>query len=79
MQFRLGHSVVLLVLLLVGCTTADEIKRPEGKTRYIVSCGAAVGWNVCDRRANEVCPDGYRVISKDAGHNRKELVIECGK
>jgi hypothetical protein len=63
--------------LISACTTAEEIKRPSGKTQYIIGCGAAVGWNVCYSRANELCPEGYMDVSKNAGFSRKELIIEC--
>jgi hypothetical protein len=60
-----------------GCTTAEQIRRPNGDIEYVIGCGASAGWNVCYQRANEACPSGYNTISEDAGINRKELRISC--
>lgn len=70
--------VLILVLALVaGCTTTQEIRRPNGDVEYLIACGASLGWNICYERANEVCPNGYTTISEQAGFNRKELRIAC--
>lgn len=66
-----------LVLLLTGCTTDQVIRRPDGSRDYVIACGASLGWNICHRRANELCPTGYNTVSQDAGFNRKELTISC--
>lgn len=74
------HALIIvsaLIALLSSCTTAEEIRRPDGKTQYIIACGAALGWNICYDRANELCPQGYTDVHKAAGFNRKELTIEC--
>lgn len=68
---------IVALCLLAGCTTTQEIKRPAGGTEYLIACGAASGWNVCYKRANEVCPAGYETLSEQAGINRKELRIAC--
>lgn len=65
------------LLALTGCTTAQEIRRPDGSLEYQIACGAASGWNICYGRANELCPGGYETVSEDAGFNRKELRIAC--
>jgi hypothetical protein len=70
--------VLMLALALVaGCTTTQEIKRPNGAVEYLIACGASLGWNICYERANEVCPSGYTTLSEQAGVNRKELRIAC--
>ena len=63
--------------LLAACTTAEQIRRPDGSLEYVVACGAGLGWNICYSRANELCPYGYTTVSEDAGFNRKELRIAC--
>lgn len=50
---------------------------PDGSREYIIACGAGLGWNICHRRANELCPTGYNTLSQDGGFNRKELTIAC--
>ena len=64
-------------LLLVGCTTTQQINRPGGKKEFLIACGAGLGWNICYDKANELCPGGYTTLEKDAGFNRKELRISC--
>ena len=68
---------VVLVFVLAGCTTVEEIKRPGGVKQYNIACGAALGWHICYDKANELCPNGYTDVDKRAGFNRKELIIEC--
>ena len=68
---------VLLLAGLAGCTTVQRIDRPGGATEYLVACGASTGWNICYKKANEICPTWYNTLSQDAGFNRKELRISC--
>ena len=68
---------IVFCALTAGCTTVQEIRRPNGEIEYLIACGASTGWNVCYDKANEVCPDGYITLSEDAGFNRKELRIVC--
>ena len=70
-------AVLSAVTALAACTTAEAINRPDGSKDYVIACGAAVGWNICYSRANEVCPTGYKTTSQDGGFNRKELTISC--
>jgi len=65
------------LLALAGCTTTQEIRRPDGSVEYLVACGASLGWNICYEKANEICPSGYNTLSEDSGFNRKELRISC--
>ncbi len=70
-------GLLTTIILTVGCTTAEQIRRPNGDLEYVVGCGASLGWNVCYGRATELCPYGYDTISEQAGFNRKELRISC--
>lgn len=65
------------LLPLAGCTTVQQIKRPNGQKEYLIACGASLGWNICYNKANELCPKGYNTVSEHAGFNRKELKIVC--
>ena len=67
----------LLLVAITGCTTTQEIRRPDGTIEYLIACGASLGWNICYDKANEVCPSDYTTLSEDAGFNRKELRISC--
>ena len=64
-------------MFFVGCTTTQEIRRPDGSTEFLIACGASLGWNICYDKANEICPGGYKTLAEDAGFNRKELRISC--
>ncbi len=70
-------ATILALTLMAGCTTIQEIKRPNGEVEYLIACGASLGWNICYDRANQVCPTGYLTLSEQAGFNRKELRIAC--
>ena len=70
-------AVLYAAAALAACTTAEAINRPDGSKDYVIACGAAVGWNICYSRANEVCSTGYKTTSQDGGFNRKELTISC--
>jgi len=67
----------LLFLFSFGCTTTQEIRRPDGKKEFLIACGASLGWNICYEKANKICPDGYETLNEKAGFNRKELRIVC--
>lgn len=69
--------LTLALALIAGCTTTQEIRRPGGAVEYEIACGASTGWNICHKRANEVCPTGYNTLSQQGGFNRKELRISC--
>lgn len=68
---------LLTVLLFSGCTTTQEINRPDGTTEYLIACGASTGWNICYDRANKLCPNGYETLTEKGGFNRKEMRVSC--
>jgi hypothetical protein len=72
-------GLLIILAIFTGCTTAQQIRSPNGDMEYVIGCGAILGWNVCYNRANDVCPDGYTTLSEDQGFNRKELRIICPK
>jgi len=55
-------AVIGFTLFIMGCTTTQEIKRPDGQTEYLIACGASLGWNVCYKKANKICPTGYKYL-----------------
>lgn len=76
-MIRSVGALTTFLALMTACTTTQEIKRPDGRIEYLIACGAALGWNICYDRANELCPNGYETLAEDAGFNRKELRISC--
>ena len=70
-------TTLFTAILLAGCTTMQEIQRPDGSTEYLIACGASTGFNVCYEKANKVCPSGYETLDEKSGINRKEIRINC--
>ena len=75
---RLVFAIAMLVVA-AGCTNTQKIVRPGGEVEYLIACGASTGWDVCYRKANELCPEGYNTVSEKGGFNRKEMRIHCPK
>lgn len=71
------RSVIGVMFALGACTTVEEVRRPRGDTDFLIACGASTGWNICYRRANELCPTGWTTVRQDGGFNRKEMVVSC--
>lgn len=74
---RLRLAMACGVLLSAACATSQEIKRPGGDREFLIACGSGSGWDVCYRKANEVCPSGYSTLREEGGFSRKELHIAC--
>jgi hypothetical protein len=70
-------AAAIVVTATGGCTTTQEVRRPDGAIEFQIACGAALGWNICYDKANELCPTGYTTVMERAGFNRKELRIAC--
>lgn len=51
--------------MLAGCASAKQVKGPNGENAYLVQCGKAVQ-EACTRKSAEVCPNGYRMLERDA-------------
>jgi hypothetical protein len=65
---------VLATLALWGCTSADPIKLPNGKPGFVIACdGGANRWSSCYKRAAELCPAGYDLVTQN-GESRPMLV-----
>jgi hypothetical protein len=76
-----------ILILLVGCTSSNQIVLPNGEIGFTVDCGGtANSWSSCYEEAGEVCPIGYEILEQNEeriqigsspGINRM-LVISCG-
>lgn len=76
----LGIGVVLLVSMVVtGCTTVSRIYERDGREALLIECGAALSFSICHERALKECPSGYTTISETPGFNRKEIRIRCNE
>jgi hypothetical protein len=67
----------LILVVIVGCTTASKMYDQEGQEAVLVECGAAVSFSVCHKRALQECPQDYTTISEKAGFNWKKLRVRC--
>ena len=76
---KITLAVILTLSLIAGCTTLQEIKRPNGEVEYLIACRAAFGFSPCYDRANKLCPTGYITLSEQSDFNQKELRIACPK
>lgn len=57
--------MVFLSLLLCACATTTKIEY-QGKKATVVDCsGAMLDISVCDKKAKELCPKGYTVLSRE--------------
>jgi len=65
-QWSLGALAVVTALVSAGCSTTSE---PGERVYYLVACGGgATGVpNICYAKAEELCPNGYTILSEDYG------------
>jgi hypothetical protein len=71
-----AHMAPLLFLILAGCATTQEIRRLDRATEYSISCGY-FGWYICYSKADELCPERYKVLSESEGINGRQLRMAC--
>lgn len=77
----------LLILLITGCTTATEIRSPNGQKGFAIECKNMTS---CYAKAGEVCPSGYNLVDNDTRttgasvafnnaiiQSRSTVVVEC--
>jgi uncharacterized protein YceK len=59
------YGYLLLLALLTGCASVQQVKAPDGKDAYQVKCGNAVK-EKCAAKAAELCPRGYDLLDRVA-------------
>ncbi len=69
----------MILIALIGCTTANLIYEKDGKEALLIECGAAVSFSVCHDRAKQECPGGYTTLAERSGFNRKEIRVRCNE
>lgn len=61
----LGLSILTVLLTSCASNSNDQSQVPSNRHIYGVDCsGADVSISVCKDKAEKLCPDGYKVISK---------------
>jgi len=58
-------SCVTCLLVLGGCVSPQELKGPNGRTAYSMSCGSQL--DACYHKAKKVCPNGYDILDRASG------------
>ena len=82
----LKQSTLLVMLAaLTGCAIAQKTYTPDGREGYTITCGGALDWSYCERKAGEICrARGYEVLNRTEetdhlNHNNdnRTLLIAC--
>ncbi len=61
----LGLSILVVLLSSCASNSSDQSQVPSNRHIYGVDCsGAGVSISVCKDKAEKLCPDGFKVISK---------------
>jgi hypothetical protein len=73
--------IILSTIILSACISQTEIQLPDGGTGYNLDCsGTWMSWAECNVQANQMCPDGFTVISSNrekSNDNNRSMLIEC--
>ncbi len=56
---------LMLLVVLVGCASAQQVKGPNGADAYLVKCGN-LAKDKCTEKANDLCPHGYNSLDRNA-------------
>lgn len=78
---------LILMLILAGCTSAEETYMPDGRKGYAINCSShgiiVSGWSDCYAEAGNLCGQrGYDIVEKSTPplvgtENKRSLVIAC--
>ena len=71
-----AYAVALLSLVAAGCVSTQEIRRSGESAEYAISCGF-FNWQYCYDKANEICPERYKMLAHSEGMNGRQLRISC--
>ena len=76
--------IILLAFLVNGCATGpfsakSDITKSSTQGGLQVSCNSYKTWRDCENSANNQCPKGYEVLSKEENIVMQQRVmrIEC--
>ena len=67
MIFRPVYAPLLLVAVLVGCSTTSNDHTLDGSGNFTVHCNkSSLRWNECYNKAARLCGEnGYQIVSED--------------
>ena len=69
----------MLLIVLAGCASAEQVKGPNGEDAYLVQCGNAAK-GACTDKAAALCPHGYNLLDRKAnGYDDMTKVGNMGK
>ncbi len=72
-----------LMVSLAGCNAlginTSNTKKSESRELTDITCSGFVGWETCYAKAAEMCPKGYKVLTKDESliTQRRIMRVEC--
>ncbi len=72
-----------LMVSLAGCSAlginTSNTKKSESRELTDITCSGFVGWETCHAKAAEMCPKGYKVLTKDESliAQRRIMRVEC--
>lgn len=69
-------AVVLVPLVVAGCTTITPIHAKDGEKALLAECSGAL--SKCHQVATESCPSGYfSLLEQPAGLDRYAVTFRC--
>jgi hypothetical protein len=65
------RALVLIAVMLAGCSTPKPVYLANGKQGYSIDCSGTVRtWGQCMEKAGQVCgARGFDVLSQDGGNS----------
>jgi hypothetical protein len=56
-------SLFVVVLLLTGCATSQQVATPGGAPAHLIKCGN-LAKSACTQKAVDLCPSGYTELER---------------
>lgn len=63
-MLRLSGGLLGLVMVLTGCATARITYDERGQQQVSIDCTDQGSWDICYKKAAEVCPRGYFLLNR---------------
>ena len=76
-------AFAFLTISLAGCSAlginTSNTKKSDSQELTDISCSGFVGWEKCHAKAAEMCPKGYKVLTKDESliDQRRTMRVSC--
>lgn len=67
--------LLILPLILTGCTQVQQLSAPKGESSYMISC---MFISNCYKEASNICPSGFD-LKENVNRGYSPLIIDCKK